>query len=95
MRNTNWKNLTLEEKEDVICQKARFDLIAFSQVTNKEYNPGWHHKVIAEELEQAEQNNVDWKILILMMPPRHGKSEEASINFPAWYLGRNPNKRII
>lgn len=29
------------------------------------------------------------------MPPRHGKSELASIRFPAWYLGRNPDKRII
>lgn len=29
------------------------------------------------------------------MPPRHGKSELASIKFPAWYLGRNPDKEII
>lgn len=29
------------------------------------------------------------------MPPRHGKSELASIRFPAWYLGRNPDKFVI
>ena len=29
------------------------------------------------------------------MPPRHGKSEFASKYFPAWYLGRNPDKRVI
>ena len=29
------------------------------------------------------------------MPPRHGKSELASVRFPAWYLGRNPDKRLI
>lgn len=29
------------------------------------------------------------------MPPRHGKSQLASINFPSWYLGRNPEKEII
>lgn len=29
------------------------------------------------------------------MPPRHGKSELASKRFPAWYLGRNPDKQII
>lgn len=29
------------------------------------------------------------------MPPRHGKSQMASIDFPAWYLGRNPDKEII
>lgn len=32
---------------------------------------------------------------MLLMPPRHGKSEIASIQFPAWYLGRNANKSII
>lgn len=32
---------------------------------------------------------------MLFMPPRHGKSELASIRFPAWYLGKNPDKEII
>ena len=35
------------------------------------------------------------KRLLVTMPPRHGKSELCSVRFPAWYLGRNPNKRII
>ena len=30
-----------------------------------------------------------------MMPPRHGKSELVSKYFPAWYLGLNPDKRVI
>lgn len=29
------------------------------------------------------------------MPPRHGKSELCSVRFPAWFLGRNPDKRIV
>ena len=29
------------------------------------------------------------------MPPRHGKSEVVSKKFPAWYLGRNPDKEVI
>lgn len=29
------------------------------------------------------------------MPPRHGKSQLSSIYFPAWFLGRNPEKEII
>jgi len=35
------------------------------------------------------------KRLIISMPPRHGKSETASAYFPAWYLGNNPDKKII
>lgn len=33
--------------------------------------------------------------LIVEMPPRHGKSMESSELFPAWFLGRYPDKRII
>ena len=29
------------------------------------------------------------------MPPRHLKSETCSIRFPAWFLGRNPQKAVI
>lgn len=34
-------------------------------------------------------------LLIVTMPPRHGKSELISKYFPAWYLGRFPRNRII
>jgi len=33
--------------------------------------------------------------LAVFMPPRHGKSQLCSRYFPAWFLGRNPNLRII
>jgi predicted phage terminase large subunit-like protein len=32
---------------------------------------------------------------MIFMPPRHGKSELASVRFPAWFLGRNPERSII
>ncbi len=33
--------------------------------------------------------------LLVSMPPQHGKSEFCSRYLPAWYLGTNPNKRVI
>ena len=33
--------------------------------------------------------------LMLLVPPRHGKSELASRRFPAWYLGRHPDRQFI
>jgi len=33
--------------------------------------------------------------LMITMPPRHGKSLFASCYFPAWYLGKFPDKRVI
>jgi len=32
---------------------------------------------------------------MLLIPPRHGKSELASIRFPAWHLGHNPHHEIV
>ena len=33
--------------------------------------------------------------LIIMMPPRHGKTINVSKLFPAWFEGRNPDRRLI
>jgi hypothetical protein len=33
--------------------------------------------------------------LIVSMPPRHGKSEMCSKYLPTWFLGLNPDKRVI
>ncbi len=33
--------------------------------------------------------------LIVEMPPRHGKSETTTVKFPAYYLGKHPDRRVI
>ena len=80
------------EKEaiEVIC---RHDLIPFSGFVNVRYTPSWLHFEIGRQLERVEKGEV--KRLILQVPPRYGKSELASILFPAWYLGKHPEKEII
>lgn len=32
---------------------------------------------------------------MVFMPPRHGKSEEVSVNFPAWCMGKNKDRSIM
>jgi predicted phage terminase large subunit-like protein len=63
----------------------------------KDYEAGWIHHEICQKLEKFEKDIIEKKSprLMLFMPPRHGKSELASTQFPAWFLGRNPNKEII
>lgn len=79
--------------EQELFQLGRHDLINFSILTNPTYKPNWHHLLIADHLERVERGEI--KRLIIQMPPRRGKSQLSSINFPAWYLGRNPDKEII
>lgn len=72
---------------------ARQSLLAFTEYTNPLYRRARHHELIAEKLEAIESGAIDR--LMIFMPPRHGKSELASVRFPAWFLGRNPTQQII
>ena len=72
---------------------ARKSLIAFTELTNPVYKTARHHEEIAAHLEAVERGEIDR--LMIVEPPRHGKSELASRRFPAWYLGRNPSSGIV
>lgn len=74
-------------------RKARAGLLAFTQYTNHGYEAAGHHGKIAAALEAVERG--DCRRLMICMPPRHGKSELASRRFPAWALGRRPERQII
>ena len=77
-----------------LCRRR---LLPFVLNNVKGYEPGWIHKEICQKLEKFEQDVIDKKSprLMLFMPPRHGKSELASTQFPGWFLGRNPDKEVI
>jgi predicted phage terminase large subunit-like protein len=72
---------------------AKRSLIGFTEFTNPRYHTGDIHRKIAEQLERVERGEIDR--LMLLVPPRHGKSELASRRFPARYLGRFPHRHFI
>ena len=74
-------------------RRSRHSLIDFVQHSKPDYNAAPFHRAIAEKLEAVERGEVTR--LIIEAPPRHGKSELASIRFPAWFLGRDPKRQII
>ena len=51
------------------------------------------HEQVCEKLERVEAGDI--RRLMIFIPPQHGKSDMASRNFPAWCLGRNPDRRMI
>lgn len=75
------------------ARQSRQSLLQFTEYTNPLYRRARHHELIAQKLEAVERGEI--KRLMIFMPPRHGKSELASVRFPAWYLGRNPTHQII
>lgn len=52
-----------------------------------------HLDLICSELEKVISGET--KRLMIFMPPRHGKSMSVTATFPSYYLGKNPDKRVI
>jgi predicted phage terminase large subunit-like protein len=76
---------------------ARRNLIHFVKRFYPSYEAGWVHEDIARRLEKFSDDVTHRRSprLMLLMPPRHGKSELASIRFPAWHLGHHPEHEVI
>lgn len=84
------------EFSEIIIQRSRDHLIDFEIATDPRYDPSWHHELVAKELEHiAAYGDRDYQILVIDEPPRHGKSQQISIDFPAWFIGKNPDGEII
>ena len=88
------------------AEAAHNDLIAFCCAMQPDYKVGKHHRVLANLLmeiekgkiydEEGEETPDSGKDRVCVnMPPRHGKSQLISIYFPAWFLGRNPDKKVL
>lgn len=73
---------------------ARRRFHRFIDYANPEYTWALHHVVMAAKL-QALAEGGSFNRLYIGMPPRHGKSEQTSVWFPAWLLGINPRWKII
>ena len=95
----------LEERQAI--ENAHADLIEFCCLMQEDYKVGKHHRILASLLMEIEKGKttdgengravaVGGKDRVCVnIPPRHGKSQLVSIYFPAWYLGRNPDKKVM
>lgn len=69
------------------------DLACYSIALSPQFELARHHELIVSRLEALERGEVSR--LMISMPPRHGKSLLTSTIFPAWYLGRHPDRSVI
>lgn len=85
------------EQEKADRELARRHLLPYVMRFNPDYQPGWVHADICQRLERFSKAvaNKESPRLMISMPPRSGKSELASKNFPTWHLGHYPKHEII
>lgn len=81
------------ETQNSVLALARADLACYSIVQWPPFELAPHHRVIVDKLEAVERGEI--RRLMISMPPRHGKSLITTQIFPAWYLGRHPDRFVI
>ena len=84
----------VEQVKDLESKElAKNSLVGYAKFQMENYLSPPHIKLLASKLEAVERGDI--RRLAIFMPPRHGKSILTSEFFPAWYMGRNPDKYII
>lgn len=79
---------------------AKSELIYFAKYMYPRYQQTRHLRYVAKKLERVElyvrtKGEEGIGRLMIFMPPRTGKTELTAKMFSAWFLGRNPDKRVI
>ena len=80
-------------REVLARRQARAGVMPFCVHCWNGYQPARHLALLGKYLEEVERGET--LRLMVEMPPRHGKSLTVSQLFPAWFLGRGPNRRVI
>jgi predicted phage terminase large subunit-like protein len=74
---------------------AKYNFYIFPKLASNNKIPK-HIKFIGKKIQKAiEKKSEKNRMLIISIPPRHGKSELISKHLPPWYLGTYPENRII
>ena len=80
--------------EEVQARRAaRASLSAWIEYRGSPYKLAAHHRLMVDELEKVESGK--GIRLMILMPPGSAKSTYGSVEFPTWYVGRNPERCVI
>lgn len=86
----NYANLLKSNPRAELARRNYFDFVKYLQ-PNYEFK--WFHKLICDKLQAFDRGEI--KKLMVFMPPQHGKSELTTRKYPAYALGKNPNRRMV
>lgn len=76
------------------ANRPRSELAAWLATVSPEYNWRWPYlRHVVERLDAVTAGEI--RRLMLFLPPRHGKSELATIRYPVFRLARRPSMRVV
>ncbi|MCQ2010556.1 phage terminase large subunit [Sporolactobacillus sp. STSJ-5] len=74
-----------------LCRRSYRDYVEI--VHRGQYQHFRHTELICKELQPIAEGKQ--RFIIIEMPPRHSKSMTVTESFPSYFIGRNPEKRVI
>jgi hypothetical protein len=85
-------------KNDLIAEKAERELarrsyLPFAKYVYQDFLVSWHIEELALMLEEIEKGNI--RFALVEEPPRHSKSLNVSQLFPAYFVGKDKDRRVI
>jgi predicted phage terminase large subunit-like protein len=81
------------EPRDLACIAANKALASYCILSSPNFDLAPHIQLLISKLEAVERGDI--RRLMIFLPPRHGKSFLTVQRFPAWYLGRHPDRFVI
>lgn len=74
-------------------RRAAANLGPFIEYLDLGFVPAAHHRLLIAHLEAVERGEI--LRLMVLMPPGSAKSTYASVLFPPWFMGRNPQAAVL
>ena len=83
---------------EILRRKARKDYATYVALANPGFYTTHFHKFLCDEIQEFLEHpceNGVMDILLLSVPPQHGKSYTVTETLPSWYLGKHPTDGVI
>jgi predicted phage terminase large subunit-like protein len=82
-----------EVRIEQAIRRAQRELTAYIERLELGFRPAQHHQVLIDHLEAVERGEIPR--LMVCLPPGAAKSTYCSWLFPAWYIGKHPERSIL
>ena len=82
---------------ELLRRKLRRDYGEYVKYSNPGFYMTKFHRYLCSEIQEFLETESDkaLDILLLSVPPRHGKSFTVTETLPSWYLGKHPDSNVI
>lgn len=82
---------------EIFRRKLRKDYGAYVAYVNPGFTMTKFHRYLCSQIQEFLETPTDkaMDILLLSVPPRHGKSYTVTETLPSWFLGKNPDSNVI